>query len=111
MFIGMVLVQTTLVKLCSTGYRFARATTPGERAYRDKGAPLLPFRLLAPLLVLATLGVFVTGVALLIVGHRSGSLLEVHKIASSSGGRASLCTSWPIYPRWCDRWDRHGCRR
>lgn len=80
MFIGMVLIGPVLVKLGSAGYRFARYYT-GARPYREKGPPLLPLRLLAPILVVATLGVFVTGVALLIIGHRSGFLLEFHKVS------------------------------
>lgn len=80
MFIGMVLIPPVLVKLGSTGYRFARYYT-GARPYREKGPPLLPLRLLAPILVAATLAVFGTGVALLIVGRRPGLLLEAHKVS------------------------------
>ncbi|MEA2312513.1 MAG: hypothetical protein QOE28_2481 [Solirubrobacteraceae bacterium] len=79
MFIGLVLVPPVLMKLASTGYRFARYYT-GSRAYREKGPPALPLRLLAPVLVAATLGVFATGVALLLIGHRSRTVLELHKI-------------------------------
>ena len=79
MFVGMVLIPPVLVKLGSSGYRFARYYL-GARAYREKGPPLLGLRLLAPLLIVATVGVFGTGVALLAVGHRTGSLLEVHKV-------------------------------
>lgn len=78
MFIGLVLVPLVLLKLGSTGYRFFRyyARTP---AYREKGPPLLPLRMLAPVLVAATIGVFVTGVALLIDGHKSNTLMLLHK--------------------------------
>jgi hypothetical protein len=78
MFIGLVLVPLVLLKLGSTGYRFARyyARTP---AYREKGPPLLPLRMMAPVLVAATLGVFVTGVVLLADGHKSDTLLLLHK--------------------------------
>jgi len=78
MFIGLVLVPLVLLKLASTGYRFVRyyAHTP---AYREKGPPLLPLRLLAPILVAATLAVFVTGIALLVLGHKSDTLLFFHK--------------------------------
>lgn len=80
MFIGLVLVPLVLLKLGSTGYRFVRyyANTP---AYREKGPPLLPLRMMAPVLVAATLGVFVTGVALLVVGHKSDTLLLFHKVS------------------------------
>ncbi|MDX6504745.1 MAG: hypothetical protein QOE29_1870, partial [Gaiellaceae bacterium] len=46
-----------------------------------KGPPLLPLRLLAPVLVGATAAVFVTGVVLLLQGHRSHSVLQLHKIS------------------------------
>ncbi|HET7509489.1 MAG TPA: hypothetical protein VFJ65_04490 [Solirubrobacterales bacterium] len=78
MFIGLVLVPLVLLKLGSTGYRFVRyyAHTP---AYREKGPPLLSLRLMAPILVAATLGVFITGIALLVIGHKSDTLLLLHK--------------------------------
>jgi hypothetical protein len=78
MFIGLVLVPLVLLKLGSTGYRFVRyyARTP---AYREKGPPLLPLRMMAPVLVAATLGVFVTGVVLLADGHKSDTLMLLHK--------------------------------
>jgi hypothetical protein len=80
MFIGMVLIPPVLLKLASTGYRFARYYT-GARAYRAKGPPQLPLRLLAPVLVAATTVVFVTGVLLLAAGHKSDTLLEIHKVS------------------------------
>jgi hypothetical protein len=78
MFIGLMLVPPVLLKLSATGYRFLRyyAKTP---AYRAKGPPLLPLRLMAPILIAATLGVFATGIALLIDGHKSDTLLLLHK--------------------------------
>ena len=78
MFIGLVLLGPLAVKLGSTGYRFARYYG-GARPYREKGPPALPMRLLAPVLVAATLGVFASGVALLAAGHRSDPLLLLHK--------------------------------
>ena len=59
--IGMVLIPPVALKLGSTGYRFARYYL-GSPVYRAKGPPLLPLRLLAPVLVLTTLLVFATGV-------------------------------------------------
>jgi hypothetical protein len=78
MFIGMALIPPVLLKLGSTGYRFARYYL-GTRSYRDKGPPQILLRLLAPLLVLTTVLVFVTGVGLLIVGHKSSFWFTVHK--------------------------------
>lgn len=78
MFIGLVLVPLVLLKLASTGYRFVRYYTRSP-AYAEKGPPLLPLRLMAPVLVAATLGVFATGIALLVLGHKSNTLLLLHK--------------------------------
>ena len=80
MFIGLVLIPPILLKLGSTGYRFARYYT-GAPTYRAKGPPLLPLRVLAPILVAATVLVLGSGVALLLVGHRSDVVLELHKVS------------------------------
>ena len=80
MFIGMVLIPPVLLKLASTGYRFV-SYYRGSPAYRAKGPPPLPMRLLAPALVATTLGVFVTGVLLLLAGHKSDTLLLIHKVS------------------------------
>jgi hypothetical protein len=80
MFIGLVLIGPVVLKLASTGYRFARYYTGAPR-YRAEGPPLLPLRVLAPVLVATTLLVFVSGVLLLIIGHRSDLVLELHKVA------------------------------
>jgi hypothetical protein len=80
MFIGLLLIPPALLKLASTGYRFVRYYS-GAREYREKGPPLLPLRLLAPVLVASTVAVLASGVWLLALGHRSGQVLEIHKIA------------------------------
>jgi hypothetical protein len=80
MFVGLVLVPPVLLKLASTGYRFMRYYG-GSRAYREKGAPPLPLRLLAPVLVIGTVAVFSTGVWLLLLGHRSDQVVLLHKVA------------------------------
>jgi hypothetical protein len=80
MIIGLALVPPVLLKLGSTGYRFVRYYTR-SRLYRAKGPPLLGLRLLGPVLVVSTVVVFVTGVLLLIAGHREGTTLELHKIS------------------------------
>jgi hypothetical protein len=79
MFIGLVLIPPVLLKLGSTGYRFLRYYT-GARRYREKGPPALPMRLLAPALVVTTLGIFATGILLLLSGHKSDQLLFIHKV-------------------------------
>jgi hypothetical protein len=78
-FIGMLLIPPVALKLGSTGWRFARYYT-GARAYREKGPPLLPLRLLAPVVVVSTIAVFATGVALLALGPSGrGLVLTLHK--------------------------------
>src|SRR5947209_19688083 len=63
MFIGLLLIPPVALKLASTGYRFARYYT-GNETYVRKGPPPVLLRMLAPGVVLTTLAVFGTGVAL-----------------------------------------------
>lgn len=79
LFVGLLLIPPVLLKLASTGYRFARYYT-FNRVYRERGAPALLLRLSAPVVVLSTVGVFASGVALLLVGPDSAGLLRgLHK--------------------------------
>ena len=87
MFIGMVLIPPIALKLASTGYRFAHYYA-GTLEYRRKGPPPLPLRLLAPLLIATTVGVFVSGVLLMALGHRSDRLLLIHKASFVIWGAA-----------------------
>jgi hypothetical protein len=81
LFVGMLLLGPVALKLSSTGYRFVRYYT-ANRSYRQIGPPLPPLRLIAPVVVLSTLVVFATGVALLFVGPSSRStLLPIHKVS------------------------------
>ncbi len=79
-FIGMLLIPPVLLKLGSTGYRFTRYYT-GSPPYKQKGPPLLVLRALAPGVVLTTLALFGTGVALLIAGPPSNTLIFAHKLS------------------------------
>jgi hypothetical protein len=76
--LGMLLIPPVLLKLASTGWRFARYYG-GATEYVRRGPPLMVLRLLAPLVVSATLAVFGTGVALLVVGPAGGFLVGLHK--------------------------------
>lgn len=78
MFVGMLLIPPVAVKLASTGWRFLRYYG-GRREYVLRGPPLLPLRLLAPVVVLSTVVVFATGVALLFRGPGRGLVLGLHK--------------------------------
>ena len=79
LFIGLLLLPPVALKLASTGYRFARYYT-NDTVYRERGAPPQALRLLGPLVVLATVAVFATGVLLLAEGPgASGTLRTLHK--------------------------------
>ncbi len=81
LFLGLVLLGPVALKLLSTGYRFARYYT-SDRAYVRKGPPAPALRLLGPLVVLSTLAVFATGVALLALGPGSRQpLVLLHKLS------------------------------
>jgi len=80
LFLGLLLLGPVVLKMASTGYRFMRYYTH-NRAYRSKGPPEPYLRLLAPIVVLSTVAVFATGVALLLLGPSSrGTLLLAHKV-------------------------------
>jgi hypothetical protein len=71
MFIGLVLIPPVGLKLASTGYRMV-SYYAGAGAYREIGPPLLPLRLIAPVLVAMSFIVF-------------GVLLAVHFLAYVPG--------------------------
>ena len=78
-FLGMLLIPPVLVKMASTGYRFARYYL-GAPAYRRKGAPPILLRLLGPVVVILTVVLLASGVALLLASPAwSQQLLFVHK--------------------------------
>jgi hypothetical protein len=66
-FLGLLLIGPVGLKMASTGYRFTRFYT-GTPAYVRKGPPEMWLRLLAPGVVLTTVVVFASGVALLFLG-------------------------------------------
>lgn len=77
-FVGMLLVPPVALKLASTGYRFARYYM-GSRPFREKGPPRPFLRLLAPLVVASTVGLFASGVALAALGPGTRFVLPLHK--------------------------------
>lgn len=79
-FIGMLLLGPVALKLASTGYRFTRYYT-GSPAYVKKGPPPVGLRVLGPGVVLTTLVLFGTGIALLFAGPPSNTLKFAHKAA------------------------------
>ncbi len=80
LFLGVLLIGPVALKLASTGYRFTRYYT-SHRAYRRKGPPHPLMRILGPFVILTTLGVFFTGLLLLIDGPGAGSTIRLlHKL-------------------------------
>jgi hypothetical protein len=84
-FLGLLLIPPVALKLASTGWRFCRYYT-NSKPYRLEGPPRLLLRLLAPVLVLSTLTLFGSGVALIIVGHGGGPLLQLHAVSFAVWG-------------------------
>jgi hypothetical protein len=79
LFVGMLLIPPVLLKLSSTGYRFVLYYT-GNSRYREKGPPELALRVIAPMVVLSTLVVFVSGVVLLFAGPSAhATWFPIHK--------------------------------
>ncbi len=81
LFLGLLLLGPVALKMASTGYRFMRYYAR-NRAYRDKGPPEIALRLIAPIVVVTTVVVFVSGVLLLFHGPRNrAELLTIHKVS------------------------------
>lgn len=84
-FLGLLLIPPVALKLASTGWRFLRYYANSKR-YRLEGPPRLLLRLLAPPLVVSTLTLFGSGIALIIVGHGGGPLLQLHAVSFAVWG-------------------------
>ena len=76
-FLGMLLIGPVALKIASTCYRFARYYT-GATPYVTKGPPALLLRLLGPLVIITSMAVIGTGVALAFTGQ-PGLWLLAHK--------------------------------
>lgn len=77
-FIGMLLVPPIALKLASTGYRFARYYL-GSAAYRAAGPPQVLLRMLGPVVIVSTLALFGSGIAMLVLGPSDGWVVGLHK--------------------------------
>jgi hypothetical protein len=67
LFVGLLAIGPVLLKMATTGYRFARYYLR-DAVYVRRGPPWTPLRLIAPLVVVSTVVVFLTGVVLLLAG-------------------------------------------
>ncbi len=80
-FVGLLLIPPVFAKIASTSWRFARYYT-GNPSYRRRGPPPALLRLLGPVLVVLTVALFATGVALVVGAPVSlrPQLLQWHRL-------------------------------
>lgn len=80
-FVGVMLAGPLAVKTASTGWRFVRYYT-NDAAYRRKGPPRPLPRVMAPLLVISTVVVIGSGIALVTVNpDNQGALQHLHLVS------------------------------
>ncbi|MBA3841487.1 MAG: hypothetical protein H0X39_02515 [Actinobacteria bacterium] len=77
-FVGMLLVPVVLLKIGTTGYRFLRFYAK-HHEYVSAGPPPALLRLLGPIVVVSSTGLFATGVALAALGPGTRLVLPLHK--------------------------------
>lgn len=77
-FVGFVLIPVVTFKVGSTFYRFVRYYT-GVSDYVDAGPPVALLRVIGPLVVLSSVALLGTGVALILVGPHNGGVYTLHK--------------------------------
>ena len=81
LLLGFALIPPLGLKMFSTGYRFVRYYS-GDPVYRRAGPPRLMLRLIAPIVVISTVALFVTGLELWAFGLRFGSIwVAAHKLS------------------------------
>ena len=78
--VGLILIPIVLAKLGTTFYRFARYYA-GTIAYRRAGPPHPVMRVVGPFVILTTVALFASGVALVIVGRQSQTVYTIHKLS------------------------------
>jgi len=75
-FVGVLVIPVVALKLGSTGYRFFRYYTR-RPDYVRAGPPHPLLRLLGPVVVLTTVALLATGIALIVVGPGGGLMLAL----------------------------------
>jgi hypothetical protein len=78
-FVGILLIPILALKVASTGWRFMRYYLRDDEYVRRGPPPLVLRTLVAPVVVLSTLVLFATGVALLVLGQTAGTIVGLHK--------------------------------
>jgi hypothetical protein len=80
-FSGLLLIPLLVVKLAGTGWRAVRYYL-GDRGFREDGPPHPMPRITAPILVLSTLVLFLSGVEMLFGADRFGPWSTIHNAAA-----------------------------
>jgi hypothetical protein len=80
-FSGLLLIPLLVVKLAGTGWR-ALGYYLGDRRFREDGPPHPMARITAPILVLSTVVLFLSGVEMLLGADRFGTWSTVHNGAA-----------------------------
>lgn len=109
--VGMIVAPPALLKMTSTGYRFVRYYTASP-SYRAKGPPPALLRVLGPVVVVSTVVLLGSGIALLFVGQGArGQVLDIHRdsfflwfVAMAVHVLGHILDTWRIAPRdWLRR--------
>ena len=80
-FVGLLLIPPTALKVATTSYRFARYYSHSP-SYVRHGPPPPLLRWTAPLLIIFTVALLASGVALVVVGSQGrGMLLTAHQVS------------------------------
>jgi hypothetical protein len=82
-FVGMLVLPVVVLKLATTGWRFASYYRGAEEYVRRGPPPLLLRFLIAPVVVASTFFLFGSGVALVALGRRHGPLVGLHAASSA----------------------------
>jgi hypothetical protein len=98
-FLGMLLIGPVSLKIGSTLWRFTRYYT-GSAPYVRRGPPPPLQRALGPFVILTTVAVLGSGVALAVAGPGNGPWVSSTTCPSSSGWPSSSST-WPRTSRSC----------
>ena len=78
-FVGMLLIPIVVLKLASTGWRMLRYYLRADE-YVRRGPPHIALRMLvAPVIVVSTVVLLATGVALLALDETDGAIVGLHK--------------------------------
>ncbi len=78
-FVGMLLIPVVALKFASTGWRMLGYYLGNEEYVRLGPPPIVLRAVVAPVLILSTLVLFGTGIALLVRGQTEGAIVGLHK--------------------------------